>query len=98
MSERLDEAAFSFAHATIPLEASTWVTLAPAAAQARVAPPVYAKRFRTLTGFSGFAFTRSDINLPNQSQLAACSGNTPVCLKLKGFKLNVSCCSKDGLL
>ena len=25
----------------------------------------------------------------NQSQLAACSGKRPVCLKLKGFKLNV---------
>ena len=34
------EAAFSFAQVTIPLEASTWVTLAPAAAAARVAPPV----------------------------------------------------------
>ena len=32
--------AFSLAHVTIPLEASTWVTCAPAAAAARVAPPV----------------------------------------------------------
>ena len=35
-----EDVAFSFAHATMPLEASTWVTCAPAAAAARVAPPV----------------------------------------------------------
>ena len=32
--------AFSLAHCTMPLLASTWVTPAPAARQARVAPPV----------------------------------------------------------
>ena len=32
--------AFSRAHWTMPLAASTWHTLAPAAAQATVAPPV----------------------------------------------------------
>ena len=35
-----EDCAFSLAHATIPLEASTCVTLAPAAAHASVAPPV----------------------------------------------------------
>ncbi len=35
-----ETAAFSFAHATIPLEASTCVTEAPALAAAKVAPPV----------------------------------------------------------
>ena len=58
--------AFSLAQATMPLEASTWVTLAPALAAARVAPPVYANRFRTLTGRLA-----SRILAPNQSQLAA---------------------------
>ena len=33
----------------MPFEASTCVTAAPAAAAARVAPPVYAKRFNTFT-------------------------------------------------
>ena len=41
--------AFSLAHVTMPFEASTCVTAAPAAAAARVAPPVYAKRFNTFT-------------------------------------------------
>ena len=35
-----EDAAFSFAQPTMPLEASTWVTCAPAAAAASVAPPV----------------------------------------------------------
>lgn len=35
-----EDCAFSLAHVTIPLEASTCVTLAPAAAHASVAPPV----------------------------------------------------------
>ena len=39
-SPRPEAAAFSFAQPTMPLEASTWVTWAPAAAAARVAPPV----------------------------------------------------------
>lgn len=39
-SERPEAAAFSLAQLTIPLEASTWVTLAPAEAAAKVAPPV----------------------------------------------------------
>ena len=39
-SPRPEEAAFSLAQPTMPLEASTWVTWAPAAAAARVAPPV----------------------------------------------------------
>ena len=29
------------------------------------------------------------IKSENQSQLAACSGKSPVCLKLKGFRLKV---------
>ena len=40
LSDNLEEATFSFAHATIPLDASTCVTLAPAVAVASVAPPV----------------------------------------------------------
>lgn len=40
LSDNPEEATFSFAHATIPLDASTCVTLAPAAAAASVAPPV----------------------------------------------------------
>ena len=35
-----DSFAFSFAHDTMPLAASTWHTLAPALAHATVAPPV----------------------------------------------------------
>ena len=35
-----EEATFSFAHAVIPFEESTWHTDAPAAAHATVAPPV----------------------------------------------------------
>ena len=58
---------------------------APAAAAAKVAPPVYAKRFSTFTGRPALR-----ILLPNQSQFTACSGKSPVCLKLKGFKLKVS--------
>ena len=73
--------AFSLAQFTIPFDASTWVTLAPALAAAQVAPPVYANKFNTLIG--RFAFL---INSENQSQLVACSGKRPVCLKLKGFK------------
>src|SRR5690606_17877594 len=45
-SARPDSSAFSRAHATDFLEASTWVTSAPAAAQARLATPVYPNRFR----------------------------------------------------
>jgi len=40
LSDRPERAWFSLAQATIPLLASTWQTLAPAAAQANVAPPV----------------------------------------------------------
>jgi len=40
--------------------------------------------FNTLTGLPAFL-----IFSENQSQLAACSGKRPVCLKLKGFKLKV---------
>lgn len=55
-----------------------------AAAAAKVAPPVYANRFNTLTGRpADLIFSE------NQSQFTACSGNNPVCLKLKGFKLKV---------
>ena len=39
-SPRWEEAAFSFAQPTMPLEASTCVTAAPALAAASVAPPV----------------------------------------------------------
>jgi len=35
-----DAAALSFAQATMPFAASTWQTLAPAARQATLAPPV----------------------------------------------------------
>ena len=80
-----DDAAFSFAQVTIPLDASTWVTAAPALAAAHVAPPVYANRFNTLISFLGEFF----ISSLNQSQLTACSGNRPVCLKLNGFRLKV---------
>ena len=85
-SARPDDAAFSFAQVTIPLEASTCVTVAPAFAAAHVAPPVYAKRLRTFISFFGEFF----ISSLNQSQFAACSGKRPVCLKLNGFRLNVS--------
>ena len=40
LSDNPEESTFFFAHATIPLDASTCVTLAPAAAAASVAPPV----------------------------------------------------------
>ena len=40
LSSRPEDLAFSLAQATMPLAASTWHTLAPAAAQATVAPPV----------------------------------------------------------
>ena len=97
MSIRPEDVAFSLAHAMIPLDASTCVTCAPAAAHARVAPPVYAKRLRTficlLASFSLAFFIMPE----NQSQLAACSGNIPVCLKLKGFKLKVRGTSREGL-
>ena len=68
--------------------------MAPFTAAASVAPPVYAKRFNTLTGVSSpflirFSFSVF-IRFPNQSQFVACSGKRPVCLKLNGFKLNVS--------
>ena len=39
-SSRWEARALSFAQATMPLAASTWQTLAPAAAQATVAAPV----------------------------------------------------------
>ena len=39
-SPKPESLAFSLAHATMPLAASTWQTLAPALAQATVAPPV----------------------------------------------------------
>ena len=74
--------AFCFASAVIPFEASTCTTDAPAFAAAAVAPPVYAKRLSTRTGRPA-----SRISFENHSQLTACSGNSPVCLKLKGFKL-----------
>ena len=80
-----EDTAFSFAHVTMPFEASTWVTAAPALAAAQVAPPVYANKFNTFISFSGDFLISSE----NQSQLAACSGNKPVCLKLNGFKLKV---------
>ena len=38
LSDNPEEATFSFAHATIPLDASTCVTLAPAAAASVVHP------------------------------------------------------------
>ena len=81
LSARPEEAAFSRAHWVMPLEASTWHTLAPAAAAASVAPPVYANRFKMLTGRPA-ARTFSMI----KSQFAACSGNRPVCLKAMGFR------------
>ena len=40
LSSRPEDLAFSRAHCTMPRAASTWHTLAPAAAQATVAPPV----------------------------------------------------------
>ena len=39
-SPKPESLAFSLAQATMPLAASTWQTLAPALAQATVAPPV----------------------------------------------------------
>ena len=39
-SSRWEDLAFSLAQDTMPRAASTWHTLAPAAAQATVAPPV----------------------------------------------------------
>ena len=39
-AKKIRAAALSLPHATMPLEASTWQTVAPAAAQASVAPPV----------------------------------------------------------
>ena len=41
-------------------------------------------RFKTFTGRPAFR-----IFSENQSQFVACSGKSPVCLKLNGFKLNV---------
>src|SRR3712207_3052234 len=80
-----DNSKFSLAQFTIPFAASTWHTSAPALAQATLAPPVYANRFKTFIGL--FAL---DIFSIIQSQFAACSGNRPVCLKPVGFILNVS--------
>ena len=40
LSSRPEAFALSRAHCTMPFAASTWHTLAPAAAQATVAPPV----------------------------------------------------------
>ena len=73
--------AFSFAQAVIPLEASTWHTFAPAFAHATEAPPVYAKRLRTLTGRPAFLMVSS-----SQSQLQACSGKSPRMLKAHRLK------------
>ena len=47
----------------------------PAARQASVAPPVYAKRFRTLIPFFSPIVSRSHF------QFVSCSGKTPTCLK-----------------
>ena len=69
----------------MPLAASTWQTLAPAARAATVAAPVYAKRFRTLTGLSEPRILRM-----MKSQFAACSGKMPVCLKFMGLTLKRS--------
>src|SRR3989344_3846339 len=74
--------AFVFAHAITLFTLSTCVTKAPALALARVAPPVYAKRFKMRRGLLS---TLSII----QSQLIACSGNIPTCLKLVDCSSNV---------
>ena len=81
LSDSPEATAFSRPQATIPLEASTWVTCAPAAAQARVAPPVYPNRFSTLTGRPACR-----IIAVMASQFTACSGNRPVCLKPMGLR------------
>mgnify|MGYP002508517507 CR=1 FL=1 len=44
-----------------------------------------ANKFKTFTGL-----LEARIRGENQSQLAACSGKSPVCLKLKGFNRKVS--------
>src|SRR5690606_31826016 len=82
LSARPDRARFSFALVTIPLEASTWQTSAPACAAATVAPPVYANRFSTLTLWPSLParFILAAIHF----QLTACSGKRPVCLKPVG--------------
>ena len=69
---------FSPAHCTMPFAASTCVTKAPSFAQAQVAPPVYPNRLSTF--MPGLLRIRERI----QSQLTACSGNSPVCLKPVG--------------
>ena len=82
-----DESAFSFAQVTIPLDASTCVTFAPASADAIVAPPVYAKRFNTFISFVKVSILFLQYSYI-KFQLIACSGKTPVCLNVNGFKLN----------
>ena len=81
--------AFSPARSTMPFAASTCVTSAPDLAHATEAPPVYAKRFKTFTFSSGRADMRAAMSERMASQLTACSGNSPVCLKPMGFILNV---------
>ena len=79
-----EDITFSFAHVVIPFELSTWHTDAPADKQLTVAPPVYANKFNTFIGLL------ADLILfIIQSQLTACSGNSPVCLNPIGLILKV---------
>ena len=84
-AESPERAAFSRAALTIPFDASTCTTEAPAFAAATVAPPVYANRLSTFMGLPAF-FMREE----NHSQFTACSGKSPVCLKPMGLILNLS--------
>ena len=84
LSESPLSRAFSLPHSTMFLTASRWQTLAPAAAQASVAPPVYANRLSTFISRPApvMSFLQS-------SQFTACSGKRPVCLNPVGFTRNV---------
>ena len=72
---------------TMPFEASTWHTAAPAFAKAAVAPPVYPNRF-SISGLRPSAIA-PETALYIHSQLAACSGNSPVCLNPIGSIMNL---------
>ena len=76
--------AFSFAQVIAVFDPSTCVTSAPAERAANVAPPVYPKRFKILSGLHAFLIT-----LPVHCQFGSCSGKTPVCLNAVGLMLNL---------
>ena len=81
-SGTFDNCIFSLHQLTLPFDASTWHTFAPAKAAETVAAPVYPKRLITFAAF--FSFIISAI----QSQFAACSGKSPVCLNPVGCTFN----------